>query len=376
MASSSLGLRLKHIRESMGMKLTDAADKLGFSSYQILSNIEEGKREVKASELVKFSSVYYCSIDKLLGYEKPTEDAAFVWRNPPKERRAEIEKDILSRCERYRLLESLLKLKPMDRFINVTIDDINTNYKVQKLASEVSGLLKLGRRPAFTLQKVLEQDYGIKVLYYALSEGSSVSTINHYLGNVVVINRNEAPWRQNFDLAHELFHLITWDAVVSGQNHISEGYSEDVERKADAFASALLLPGDEVSKEIMARAETSKHITYSDMVDIAIEFGVSTQALVYRLFYLNFIRSFEQADAIAKDFDLLQLSNKKRAGAWEERESERFISLSIRCLMKGLISRGKFAEFMEIDDRNDIDDYITSRGFIEEEGNSIEIMAS
>ncbi|MBI5674919.1 MAG: ImmA/IrrE family metallo-endopeptidase [Nitrospirae bacterium] len=376
MSSSSLALRLKQIRESLGMKLTDAADKLGFSSYQILSNIEEGKREVKASELLKFSSVYYCSIDKLLGYEKPLADVAFVWRNPPKERRAEIEKDILSRCERYRLLESLLNLKPMDRFINVTIDDINTNYKVQKLASEVSGLLKLGRRPAFTLQKVLEQDYGIKVLYYALSEGSSVSTINHYLGNVVVINNNEAPWRQNFDLAHELFHLITWDAVVLGQNHINEGYSEDIEKKADAFASALLLPGDEVSKEIMARAETSKHITYSDMVDIAIEFGVSTQALVYRLFYLNFIRSFVQADAIAKDFDLLQISNKKRIGEWKERESEQFTSLSIRCLRKGLISRGKFAEFMEINDRSDIDDYITSRGFIEEEGNSIEIMAS
>ncbi len=376
MTDMSLALRLREIRESIGLKLTEAAEKLGFAHYQILSNIEEGKREVKASELLKFSKVYYCSIDKLLGYEKPETEVTLVWRNPPKERRAEIEKDIFSRCERYRLLETLLKLKPKERFINVTIDDIGTNYKVQKLALEVSRLLKLGRRPAFTLQKVLEQDYGIKVLYYSLTEGSSVSTINSYLGSVIVINKDEAPWRQNFDLAHELFHLITWDAVVLSQNYKDVEYNADIERKANAFASALLLPDEEVKSEIMERVEVSRKLTYSDVVDIAIEFGVSTQALVYRLFHLKFIPSFEQADEIAKNVDLLQLSNEKRIGEWEEREPEKFIALAIRCLRKGLISRGKFAEFLDINDRSDIDDYITSRGFMEEEGSSIEIMAS
>lgn len=376
MDNMTLALRLKEMRESLGMKLKEAAEKLGFSSYQILSNIEEGKREVKASELGNFSKVYYCSINKLLGHEEPASETTFIWRNSPKERKDEIEKDILLHCEQYQLIETLLKVKPKERFINVEIDDISTTYKVQKLASDISKLLELGRRPAFTLQKVLEQNYGIKVLYYSLTEGSAVSTISPHLGSVVVINEDEAPWRQNFDLAHELFHLITWKAVVLNQKHTDEEYSDDIEKKANTFASALLLPEEEVNKEIMERAEVSKVISYSDVVDIAIEFGVSIQALAYRLFHLKFIATFEEADKIAKDVDLLQLSITKRDGERKKRKSEQFIALAIRCLRKGLISRGKFAEFMEIDDRNDIDDYIAIRGFLEEEGGSIEIMAS
>jgi len=40
MGDTTLGIRLKDIREALGMKLNEAAEKLGFSSYQILSNIE------------------------------------------------------------------------------------------------------------------------------------------------------------------------------------------------------------------------------------------------------------------------------------------------------------------------------------------------
>lgn len=376
MGEMTLASCLKEIRESLGMKLTEAAEKMGFANYQILSNIEEGKREVKASELLRFSKVYYCSIDRLLGQKKPSENVIFVWRNPPKERKVEIEKDILSRCEQYSLLETLLNLKPKERFINVVPDDISTNYKVQKLASEVSRLLGLGRRPAFTLQKVLEQDYGIKVLYYSFSEGSSVSTVHNSLGSVIVINKNEAPWRQNFDLAHELFHLITWEAVVSSHNYTDDEYNEDIEKKANTFASALLLPDEEIRKEVMSRAEVTNQISYSDVVDIAIDFGMSIQALVYRLFHLRFIPDFEKADVIAKNVELLQLGKEKRIGEWKEKESEQFIALAARCLRKGLISRGKFKEMVELEDRSDIDDYIAERGLTEEEGDSIEIMAT
>jgi Zn-dependent peptidase ImmA (M78 family) len=374
MVDLALAHRLKKMRESLGLKLIEAAERLGFSSYQILSNIEEGKREVKVSELLRFSRVYYCGIDRLLGYEETDSYVTFVWRNPPEEKRTEIERDILYRCEQYNTLEKLLNREVKESLIGVTIEDIKTNSKVQQLASKMSKLLSLGRRPAFTLQKVLEQDFGIKILYYCFKQGSSVSTVSPQLGKIIVINKDEAPWRQNFDLAHELFHLITWNAVVLNQNYRDEEYSNDIERRADIFASALLLPDDEVRSEVMNRAEITRQLSYSDIVDIAIEFGVSTQALVYRIFHLKFISSFEEAHEIAKDVELQALSRQRRLG--EERESEQFIALAIRCLRKGLISRGKFAELVGIEDRSDIDDFISERGLMEEEGNSIEIMAS
>ena len=42
-----LGPNLRKERESLGYKKKDVARKMGFPSYQTLSDIEDGKREIK-----------------------------------------------------------------------------------------------------------------------------------------------------------------------------------------------------------------------------------------------------------------------------------------------------------------------------------------
>ncbi|ODS32999.1 MAG: helix-turn-helix protein [Candidatus Scalindua rubra] len=375
MSNTKIAYQLKVARESLGLTLIEAAKRLGFPNYQTLMKIEEGKREVKASELSKFSRVYFCSIGKLLGEKEFSLGNVFLWRELQQVmKKKKIEAEILYRCEQYHLLEKCLNLKAKKGFIEVSIDDISTNNDISTLAERVSELLALGSRPAFTLQKVLEQDYSVKILFYPIPFGSAVSTVNPDYGTVIVINTDEAPWRRNYDLAHELFHLITWKAV-SLKDLEDQTYFVDIEKKANRFASILLLPGKEVRKEITERIETQKQFTYSDLVDIAMEFGVSAQALLYRMANLRFIK-WEDADNIAKDEELAEINKQKRKREWGETpESERLIFLAIRCLRKGLISRGKFAEVIGID-RSEIDSYIEKKGLMELEGNRIEIMAS
>jgi hypothetical protein len=62
--------------------------------------------------------------------------------------------------------------------------------------------------------------------------------------DVVLINRDEVPGRQHFDLAHELFHILTWDAMppVHVEDATETGGASRVEQLANAFASALLMP--------------------------------------------------------------------------------------------------------------------------------------
>ncbi len=375
MANKELAARLKQIRGSLNLKLTEAAEKIGFPSYQTLSSIENGEREVKASELSKFSKAYYCSIEKLLGKTDIEPAVSFIWRNSPKERKNEIEREILYQCEKYSMLENLLNITKRESFLKVSLEDISTNYKVEVLANNISTLLGLGRRPAFTLQKVLEQDYGIKILCYPFIDGSAVSTVNTSIGNIIVINSHEVPWRQNYDLAHELFHLITWDAVIENQMYTNDEYNEEIEKKANLFASILLLPEQEVKKEVLNRVDKDGNINNSDIVDIAIDFGISTQALIYRLANLKLI-SFEQAGTVVKDEELSKLSQQMRKQEKiEKRLSDQFVALAIRCLRKALISRGKFSELVDID-RSDIDDFINDKGLMRQEGNSVEIMAS
>jgi len=374
MPNKELASRLRAARESLGLTIIEAAKRLGFPSYQTLTKIEEGEREVKASELSRFSKVYFCSIGKLLGEENIYSEYGFLWRNPPQdENKKRIEAEVSYRYEQYHLLEKLLNLKIKRKFLDVTVDDISSYNDISDLAEKFRELLALGSRPAFTLQKVLEQDYGIKILFYPIPFGSAVSTISPDFGAVIVINSDEAPWRRNYDLAHELFHLVTWKAI-SLRDLEDRLYFEEIEKKANRFASILLLPETEVRKEIMERIETQKQFTYSDLVDIAMEFGVSAKALLYRMAHLRFIK-WEDAEKIAKDEELAEISRQKRKDEWgEPPKSERFIFLAIRCLRKGLISRGKFAEMVRID-RSDIDYFIENIGLMELEGNQIEIMA-
>ena len=370
MPDKELASRLKSARESAGLPLIEAAKRLGYANYQTLSSIENAEREVKASELVKLAKVYFCNIQDLLNQGRVKQEFPFLWRNPPttEGQRKEIESKIFFKCEQYHLLEKLLNIKPEKGFIETSLEDIRNNNGLNLLATKTKDLLGLGSRPAFTLPRVLEENYGVKILYIHLEQGSAVSMVHEECGRTIIINAQEAPWRRNYDLAHELFHIILW-RILPPDKLLDSSYFMDIEKKAEKFASMLLLPEEEIRQETVSLWESQKNFTYSDLVDIAMDFGVSTKALLYRYAYLKFF-DWETADKIAHDEELAELSREKR---WAEKEpikvSPRFKTLAMRCLRKGLISRGKFAEMVEIS-RADIDDFIKNSGLMVSEGNS------
>ncbi len=373
MPDKKLASRLKSARESAGLPLTEAAKRLGYANYQTLSSIENADRAVKASELVNMARIYFCNIQDFLIQGKTRQTFSFLWRNSPEteDQRKEIESKIFFKCEQYHLLEQLLNIKAEKGFIETSLNDIRNNDALNLLATKTRDLLGLGSRPAFTLPKVLEENYGVKILYLQLEEGSAVSMVHEECGRVIIINAQEAPWRRHYDLAHELFHIILWRILPPDQLKDSS-YFSDIEKRAEKFASMLLLPEEGIRQETLSLWESQKNLTYSDLVDIAMDFGVSTKALLYRFAYLKYI-DWETADKIAHDEELAELSRERRCIEKESiKVSNRFITLAIRCLRKGLISRGKFAEMVEIN-RADIDDFIESSGMMQTEGNSISL---
>ena len=375
MNRNELAFRLKAAREAIGLSLSDAAKRLGYPNYQTLSNIENGQREVKVSELAGFARIYFCNISDFLTEQSPRKDYAILWRNPPAvdELKKQTEREIFSLCEQYYMMEQLLGIKSEKGFLEVTRESVKTNAAINRLVKETGMMMGLGQRPSCSLHKVLEQEYSVKILYYPLAYGFAASMVHADMGKAVVINANEVPWRQNYDLAHELFHLILWKAF-SIEEMKDDIFFSDIEKKADSFASMLLLPEDEIRREIDQITENNKHLTYSDIVDIAMDFGVSAKALIYRLAFINLIK-WETADTLAKDEELAEISRQKRIQNIEARRSDRFISLAVRCLRKGFISRGKFADLLDIE-RSDIDDYIENKGMMDSEGKTVEVMAS
>lgn len=377
MADKALAARLKSARESVGLSLTEASRRLGFPNYQTLSKIEEGGRIVKAAELSMFARAYYSSVNQLLGIQEARPPAIFLWRSEGKnEERLEAESRISKHCTHYVSIEKTLGLPQSAGFPRLVKgrEMIRTDGDVDDVASKACNLLNLGKRPACSLAKVLEQEYGVKLLYLPLSDaGSAASIVHPDWGAVITINSDEAPWRRAYDLGHELFHLLTWEVVMPEEKENASLHG-DLEKKANRFASTLLLPDSEIQSELHKLLSRSHSISFSDLVDLAREFGVSTKALLYRMANLRFF-TWERADELAKNEELSTLDKTRRRADWgQQPRSERFDFLAVQCLRKGFISRGKFAEMVEID-RSDIDSFIEGYGLMETEGGQVEIMA-
>lgn len=377
MADKTLAARLKSAREGVGLSLTEASRRLGFPSYQTLGKIEEGERVVKAAELSTFARVYYTSVNQLLGIQEAPPPTTFLWRSEGKSKeRLDAEGRISKRCAHYVALEKTLGLPKPEGFPEFVKgrERLRTDGDVDDIAAKAGNLLNLGKRPACALAKVLEQEYGVKLFYLPLSDaGSAASIVHPEWGSVIAINIDDAPWRRAYDLGHELFHLLTWNAVMPEETE-NAGLHADLEKKANRFASTLLLPDSELRSELRKLLSRSDSISFSDLVDLAREFGVSTKALLYRMANLRLL-AWEKADELARNDDLASLDRKRRRADWgPQPRSERFDLLAVQCLRKGLISRGKFAEMVEID-RSDIDFFIERHGLMKTEGGQVEIMA-
>ncbi|MBU0734695.1 MAG: ImmA/IrrE family metallo-endopeptidase [Proteobacteria bacterium] len=365
-----LNKRILAARETAGFSITQAAQKLGFKNYQTLSAIEKGARKMNAHELIMMARLYGRTLDYFLESDVAP-DPVPLWRKTTKTDINQIQRQFLSFLENYSNLEHLLGLKRRwkDILRNYDRDDFSYNgfEQADKLGADIHNFLDLGSRPSLNLLNVLENKLRFKILHMPLEDGvSGASVVDNALGVGILINANDAPWRRNFDLAHELFHIITWN--VFSPEEIGNGTTKTrPEQYADIFASSLLLPENhllDALKEISADNE----FRLIDIIELAKDFGVSTEAILWRLVNLKVLKKSQTQKVLGnpnfRDLDRnmrLSLHAKDRPSKFPSR----FISLACRCLMEGKISRGTFAEYLEVD-RPEIDDYLAAAGFGEE----------
>lgn len=362
--------RIVAAREAAGFSITWAAQKLGFKNYQTLSAIEKGARKINAHELIMVARLYSRSLDYFLG-SNPVSDPLPLWRKARKTDTNKIERQFLSFLENYSNLEHLLGLKRRWKDVqkNYDRDDFSVNgfEQAEKLGAEIHSFLDLGSRPFLNLLNVLENKLRFKVLHLPLGDGvSGASVVDNALGVGILINAIDAPWRRNFDLAHELFHIITWN--VFSQEEIGNGTTKTrPEQYADIFASSLLLPENHL-RGALKETSTSNEIRLVDIIELAKEFGVSTEAVLWRLVNLKVIKK-TLASKVLKTPNFRDLDRNMRQGLYSKKRPSkfpsRFISLACRGFMEGKISRGAFAGYLEID-RTEIDGYLVAAGFGEE----------
>jgi len=361
--------RIVAARLAAGFSISEAAQKLGFKNYQTLSAIEKGARKINAHELIIIARLYGRSLDYFLESDVAA-DPIPLWRKTKKTDVNQVQRQFLSFLENYSNLEQLLGLRRRWKDVqkNYDRDDFSVNgfEKADKLGVEIHNYLDLGSRPSFNLLNVLENKLRFKILHLHLGDGvSGASVVDNTLGVGILINANDAPWRRNFDLAHELFHVITWN--VFSPEEIGNGTKKTrPEQYADIFASSLLLPEAHL-RDALKETVTDNKLRLIDIIELAKDFSVSTEAVLWRLVNLKILKKV-QAQKVLDNQEFRDLDHNMRRKLYnKDRPSKfpsRFISLACRCLMEGKISRGSFAEYLEID-RAEIDDYLEAVGFVE-----------
>lgn len=345
--SKVLGERIFRRRKELGLTQKKLASGMGFASSEIISQIEKGKRGVKAWELAKLAKILFVGLSDLLATEEQEPQSAVLWRVLPTGQLKVKEAEFLKHCQQYGSLENLSESAQALQFPQKEVDPHNVSYNdAAKLAEETRREFGLGDTPATVLEKTLQDRYGVKVWYDELDEGSAAATIGSF-GPAILMNMDEAPWRRNYNFAHEVFHLITWDNIPPELLQENPKIWDKIEKIANYFASCLLLPGDAVRVEFQDRI-VHDAIAFSDLVGIARNFDISTEALLYRLLNLKLLDR-ETVESLLEDESFRNIDRSTMAACWwtPPRLPERYVRLAFMAHQKGRITRAKLAHFLD-----------------------------
>jgi len=340
----TLSNQLKKARESAGFTLRAISEKTGIDD-SCISSYENGNTEPKFAQLTKLAEVYRLPISFFFE-ESAAEPQLVLWRNKP-EKEAEIRAEFLELCRQYRQLEIWAGEDTSSRLPELDTFGDRFNYpEVALLANQVRQAMGLGDRPGESLYTVLEEVYNVKIFQLDLGElGIAACACSELFGESILLNKKCCRWRRNHDLAHELFHLLTWKRFkYSGAVCIP---TEQEEKMATCFAGNLLLP-DVPAKQAIHRIEDSSDRSLLSKLDgVARQFDVSLESLLWRMHFLYNWKE-EQTKQYVEEAKEYVKQTQRKDDSCSSVYPERYRALAINVFRKGDISVGQLAKYLNI----------------------------
>jgi len=338
-----IGEMVRALREHAGWTQTQLAERAALSHHQTVSAIEKGDRSLKASELVQLAELFHVEVHDLLTGRTPRKADLVFWRESMDPRaRSDEESVFLMRCRRFAFLERLSDEGPNTTLQSYSLDPEKTRYEdVERWAERFGKAHGLGEVPALSLRRILEEHVGVKVFIAPLKGGSGAAARGDF-GDAVLENAEEINTRRAFSLGHELFHLLTWEAVTN----LLPGQDSRNEQLANVFASALLLPSSGIRERI--GTQPVEEWQWHRFLSLADAFAVSPTAFLWRLKNMGLLSESRLKELLSSSRRGDQFSPCQADISRPEPElPRRFILLAYRAWADGLISIGKFAEVLE-----------------------------
>jgi Zn-dependent peptidase ImmA (M78 family)/transcriptional regulator with XRE-family HTH domain len=358
-----LGARVRHARQAAELTQEQLSELLEIPRSAV-SEIENGHRGLSAAELIAVSKHLRRGLDYFVGdgEEASQELNHFDVRFRSLQLRAGDADTVFrfeQRCRDYKWLEDILAVPSLNRPPVYPLDPprslSDAKDQGEELAAEERNRLALGSDPVQDPFNIVESQ-GVRVILMSL-ETPDVSGIFHHdeeLGACFLVNTAFHRNRWSYDLLHEYCHVLV--DRFSGSRRISpvEGNGDLVERRANAFAAAFLLPTKGVERFLATRGVKHDSAEYLDIFYVMAAFGASFQATVFRLRELGFLHE-ARAEAYLSARNVNEMIGRIRRaegiksvdfGSPAER---RFGQLVLRAYKQDKISIGRAAELLDLD---------------------------
>lgn len=217
---------------------------------------------------------------------------------------------------------------------------------IARQADRLRTELKLEHEPIRDIVAVLRQ-LGLKVVLKRLGRGPDGMYVRR--GDVGFVLLNSTPYfpRVRFTAAHECGHHLLGHRVAVDENVFGKSRKDPQEQAANSFAAAFLVPEAALS----ARLPSTGFIQPGWVYDLATEFGVSYETVVFRLHNAQLLKGgYHQRNALmAKKITVVAESLDMSAPPDRTVLPPEYVRRAIGAYLDGGITLDRLAELIETD---------------------------
>lgn len=364
-----LGESIKALRKARGISQTELAKALGLRGPRAISELENGKRELKGSETYPLCKKLDCTLAELFGLEadplQSTSGACLRGSDTKNKQlvsaiqRAQRQMKMMKEIEEVLGSAPSLELSSLDNRYPLGKTSNRAREQAIELAGWARNRLGVGDGPVEDLERKLEEN-GVVWTTWELPDGVSGLTLRCQGRPFIVVEATEHEQRQRFTLAHEFAHVLV-DAsehavLTRDYSRVKKGRrtTEDIrEERANHFAGVFLMPESSIRAYATGRFELNGSIAEENIMWLARQFRLSFQAAAKTLAHHGFI-SWKRYDEI-KDNHLemrdptqlaVRLSEVLLKWASKLKSTPRMLRLVVEALERDLITFGRACELV------------------------------
>ena len=390
-----LSRRLRDARVARGLSQQAVAEVVGVSRSAI-TQIEAGKRSVSTLELARLASCYRRPVTSFLADDEEHEDILVALHRvvPGLEADPEVRHQVdrcVNLCREGVSLESLLgwdrRSGPPRRDLHVPRSTGEAIAQAGRVADEERLRLNIGHTPVADMAELIATQ-GIWASAVDLPDHMSGLFLRHpSIGMAVLVNASHPHVRKRFSFAHEYAHAL-FDRDRNLRVSSTDNSADQVEKRANAFAAAFLMPRGGVYEVLQRLGKRSRgspqqliydaasdgsiesemrsppraqRVTCKDAVIVARRFGVSYRASVYRLRSLRYVSQAECANLLEREelgrdyLRVLGVREEQNQAVRAEDSRTRYrelgteiATLAVEAYRREEISRGRLLELSEL----------------------------